>query len=74
MMSKTINRIDVCLDALKRQGKKALVPYITAGDPNPEMTVPLMHALVEAGADMIELGMPFSDPMSEGIVIQNAMG
>ena len=54
-------------------GKKVLIPYITAGDPTPETTVPLMHAMVEAGADIIELGVPFSDPMAEGPVIQKAM-
>jgi len=54
-------------------GKKLLIPYITAGDPKPETSVPLMHAMVEAGADIIELGVPFSDPMAEGPVIQKAM-
>src|SRR3569832_2883205 len=54
------------------RGRKALIPYITAGDPNPEMTVPLMHALVAAGADILELGVPFSDPMADGPVIQQA--
>lgn len=53
-------------------GKKALVPFMTAGFPKPEMTVPLMHTLVESGADIIELGMPFSDPMADGPVIQKA--
>ena len=57
---------------LKQQGRKALVPYITAGDPNPATTVPLMHAMVAAGADLIELGVPFSDPMADGPVIQRA--
>lgn len=57
---------------LAAQGRKALVPYIVAGDPNLASTVPLMHALVAAGADIIELGVPFSDPMSEGPVIQKA--
>ncbi len=54
------------------QGGKALIPFITAGDPHPSMTVSLMHALVESGADLIELGVPFSDPMSDGPVIQHA--
>jgi tryptophan synthase alpha chain len=57
---------------LKAAGRKALIPYVTAGDPNPHVTVPLMHALVEAGADLIELGVPFSDPMADGPVIQRA--
>jgi tryptophan synthase alpha chain len=58
---------------LKRDGRRALIPYITAGDPEPRLTVPLMHALVKAGADVLELGVPFSDPMAEGPVIQRAM-
>ncbi|MBD3618388.1 MAG: tryptophan synthase subunit alpha [Chromatiales bacterium] len=57
---------------LKAQGRKALIPYVTAGDPRPETTVPLMHAMVAAGADLIELGVPFSDPMADGPVIQQA--
>jgi len=52
--------------------KTALIPFITAGDPNPKLTVPLMHTLVKAGADLIELGVPFSDPMADGPVIQRA--
>lgn len=60
------------LAALKAESKKALIPYITAGDPAPAHTVGLMHALVAAGADVIELGMPFSDPMADGPVIQLA--
>jgi len=58
---------------LKQQGRKALIPYLTAGDPEPDFSVPLMHAMVEAGADILELGVPFSDPMAEGPVIQHAM-
>ena len=54
-----MSRIQERFDALAGQGRKALVPYITAGDPHPEQTVALMHTLVEAGADMIELGVPF---------------
>lgn len=57
---------------LKAAGRKALIPYVTAGDPNPQVTVPLMHALVESGADLLELGVPFSDPMADGPVIQRA--
>ncbi|MBY4675143.1 tryptophan synthase subunit alpha [Marinobacterium arenosum] len=67
-----MSRIDSCFDRLEQQGRKALIPYVTAGDPNPEVTVPLMHALVEAGADILELGVPFSDPMADGPVIQLA--
>ncbi|GGX93122.1 tryptophan synthase alpha chain [Litchfieldella qijiaojingensis] len=67
-----MNRIDQRFAALKEQGRTALIPYITAGDPSPEHTVGFMHALVEAGADIIELGVPFSDPMADGPVIQKA--
>ncbi len=59
-------------DALRRSGRKALVPFVTAGDPAREATVPVLHALVAAGADVIELGMPFSDPMADGPVIQKS--
>src|ERR1700733_8347798 len=68
-----MNRIDKKLAQLRAVGKKMLSPYITAGDPAPSITVGLMHALVTAGADIIELGNPFSDPMAEGPVIQAAM-
>ena len=68
-----MNRIDQTLERLRDKGKKMLSPYITAGDPEPEITVNLMHALVSAGADVLELGIPFSDPMAEGPVIQAAM-
>jgi len=67
-----MSRIEGVLKTLKGQGRKALIPYITAGDPHPEATVELMHALVAAGADIIELGVPFSDPMADGPVIQLA--
>ncbi|MGO2264961.1 tryptophan synthase subunit alpha [Halomonas sp.] len=67
-----MNRIDQRFSELKQQGRKALIPYITAGDPAPQYTVGFMHALVEAGADVIELGVPFSDPMADGPVIQKA--
>ena len=65
-------RIAGTFDALRAQGRKALIPFITAGDPDPAATVPLMRALVAAGADIIELGVPFSDPMADGPVIQRA--
>ena len=55
---------------LEAQGRKALISYVVAGDPHPELTVPLLHSLVAAGADILELGVPFSDPMSEGPTIQ----
>lgn len=67
-----MSRIASCFAALRNAGRKALIPYTTAGDPNPRVTVPLLHALVEAGADIIELGVPFSDPMADGPVIQQA--
>ncbi|MGB5539696.1 MAG: tryptophan synthase subunit alpha [Gammaproteobacteria bacterium] len=57
---------------LREQRRKALIPYITAGDPLPTVTVPLLHALVGAGADLLEVGVPFSDPMADGPVIQAA--
>lgn len=68
-----MNRIDKTLAQLKANNKKMLSPYITAGDPHPKMTVALMHELVDSGADILELGIPFSDPMAEGPVIQHAM-
>lgn len=67
-----MSRIAVTFAHLKKQGRKALIPFITAGDPHPSMTVPLMHALVAGGADVVELGVPFSDPMADGPVIQRA--
>lgn len=67
-----MSRIQSTFAALKENNKKALIPYITAGDPHPKFTVELMHAMVNNGADMIELGVPFSDPMADGPVIQRA--
>ncbi len=67
-----MNRIARRFQTLRRAGRKALIPYITAGDPRPDVTVPMLHALVAAGADLIELGVPFSDPMADGPVIQKA--
>ena len=67
-----MSRIQSTFAALRHSNKTGLVPFITAGDPAPELTVPLMHALVAGGADVLELGVPFSDPMAEGPVIQRA--
>ena len=67
-----MSRIAATFARLKKEGRKALVPFVTAGDPEPGMTVPLMHALAKAGADVIELGVPFSDPMADGPVIQRS--
>ena len=67
-----MNRIDATFARLRSAGRTALIPYVTAGDPSPATTVPLMNALVAAGADAIELGVPFSDPMADGPVIQRA--
>ena len=67
-----LSRIDSTFSQLHAAGRTALVPYVTAGDPTPAVTVQLLHALVDAGADLIELGVPFSDPMADGPVIQRA--
>ena len=67
-----MSRIEPTLKKLQEQGRKALIPYVTAGFPYADITPSLMHAMVGAGADIIELGVPFSDPMADGPVIQKA--
>ncbi|NJD25653.1 MAG: tryptophan synthase subunit alpha [Betaproteobacteria bacterium] len=67
-----MSRIQPVFARLQGEGRKALIPFITAGDPDAGLTVPLMRSLVEAGADVIELGVPFSDPMADGPTIQRA--
>ena len=67
-----MSRIAGTLDALRAQGRKALIPYVTVGDPYADATPDIMHGLVQGGADIIELGVPFSDPMADGPVIQKA--
>ena len=67
-----MSRISPTFAALAAQKRTALITFITAGDPAPELTVPLMHSLVAGGVDLLELGVPFSDPMAEGPVIQRA--
>jgi len=67
-----LSRIKACFEGLSREGRQALVSFVTAGDPSASVTVPLLHGLVEAGSDIIELGVPFSDPMADGPVIQRA--
>jgi tryptophan synthase alpha chain len=67
-----MSRITIVFDKLRQQNRKALIPFITAGDPEPAVMVPLMHELVKAGADIIELGVPFSDPMADGPTIQRS--
>jgi len=66
------NRIDARFEALAKAGRTALIPFITAGDPDPQWTTAIMHALADAGADLLELGVPFSDPAADGPVIQAA--
>ena len=65
-------RIANCFSTAKETGRKVLIPFMTAGDPHPDWSVAVMHALVDAGADLIELGVPFSDPMADGAIIQLA--
>ena len=67
-----MSRIAACFAQLKKQNKQALIPFFTAGDPSPEVAVALMHGLVDAGADILELGVPFSDPMADGPTIQRS--
>jgi tryptophan synthase alpha chain len=67
-----MSRIAATFERLRREQRKALIPFVTGGDPHPDSAVPLMHALVAGGADVIELGVPFSDPMADGPVIQRS--
>ena len=67
-----MSRIQATLAALKAKGRTALIPYVTAGDPYADATPEIMQALADGGADIIELGVPFSDPMADGPVIQKA--
>ena len=67
-----MSRIQNTFETLRRSNRKALIPYVTAGDPDPAATVPIMHAMVASGADIVELGVPFSDPMADGPVIQRS--
>src|SRR5689334_12813771 len=66
------NRIDACFAQLRASGRKGFIPYICAGDPDLERTAQLSVALENAGADILELGLPFSDPLADGIVNQLA--
>ncbi|PCJ44157.1 MAG: tryptophan synthase subunit alpha [Moraxellaceae bacterium] len=67
-----MSRLKACFEALASQQKTALIPFVTAGDPHPDQTVDIMHVLAKNGADVLELGVPFSDPMADGPVIQLA--
>ncbi|MDF2724834.1 MAG: tryptophan synthase subunit alpha [Paenibacillus sp.] len=72
MNQNNVNRIDAKFAELKSQGKSALIPFLTMGDPNPAVSVELLSALEQAGADIVELGVPYSDPLADGPVIQRA--
>lgn len=72
MQAERLARIAATFARLSAEGRKGLIPYITSGHPHPSTTVPLMHAMVKAGADIIELGVPFSDPMADGPTIQKS--
>ena len=67
-----MSRLETVFSQLRAEGRSALIPFFTAGDPTPEVTVPMLHALAGAGADVIEVGVPFSDPMADGPVIQKS--
>lgn len=67
-----MSRLTATFEQLAKSGRKALIPFVTAGDPTPDFTLSLMHEMVKAGVDVIELGVPFSDPMADGPVIQRA--
>ncbi|MDX1669447.1 MAG: tryptophan synthase subunit alpha, partial [Limnobacter sp.] len=67
-----MSRIKKVFEELALQGRKGLIPFVTAGDPDPDQVVELLHALADAGSDVIELGVPFSDPMADGPVIQRS--
>jgi len=67
-----VNRIDATFEGLRREGKSALIPFLTIGDPDPATSAELIAACARAGADMIELGVPYSDPLADGPVIQRA--
>jgi tryptophan synthase alpha chain len=67
-----MSRLAATFEQLAKSGRKALIPFVTAGDPTPDFTLSLMHEMVKAGVDVIELGVPFSDPMADGPVIQRA--
>ncbi len=67
-----MSRIQSCFEQCKASGRTALIPFVTAGDPDRSVTVPVMHSMVDAGADIIELGVPFSDPMADGPTIQRS--